>query len=124
MEPSVGPSDMIVHATEDDDTISATVTIDILTSTQDSLQTPTAEDADQDSELWCYCQRNMQEELVGCDKPNCKIQWYHLSCLQLTLNHSYQRANNIVQNVTKSDTSQSARERARQVRRSVRVFKH
>ena len=88
MEPLVGPSDMTVHATEDDDTISATVTIDILTNTQDSLQTPAAEDADQDSEddaLWCYCQRNIQEELVGCDNPNCKIEWYHLSCLQLKL---------------------------------------
>ena len=69
-------------------------------------------------------EKNMQEELVGCDNLNCKIQRYHLSCLQLTLSHSYQRANGIVQNVTKSDTSQSARERARQVRRNVRVFKH
>jgi len=80
VEPLEGPSDMTVDAT-----VSATVTSDILTSIQDSLQTPAAEDTNQDSDdaLWCYCQQNMQEELVGCD--NRKIQWLHLSCLQLTL---------------------------------------
>ena len=36
--------------------------------------------------LWCYCQQDKTEELmVGCDNPTCQIEWFHLSCLRLTV---------------------------------------
>ena len=36
--------------------------------------------------LWCYCQQDKPEQsLVGCDNPACQIEWFHLSCLHLTV---------------------------------------
>jgi len=35
--------------------------------------------------LWCYCQVDKQDEMVGCDNEECLIQWFHLSCLNLTV---------------------------------------
>lgn len=38
------------------------------------------------SALWCYCQQDKPEEsMVGCDNPTCRIEWFHLSCLRLTV---------------------------------------
>jgi len=35
-------------------------------------------------ELWCYCQQpESDREMVGCDYPDCSIQWFHLDCLDL-----------------------------------------
>ena len=79
-----------VTTTEVDDTVSTTVTVtsEVPTSTQDSLQVldeDSGADSEEDDTLWCYCQQNLQEELVGCDNPSCKIKWFHLSYLQLKL---------------------------------------
>ena len=36
---------------------------------------------------WCYCKEDESiDHMIGCDNPNCPIQWFHLSCLHLTLN--------------------------------------
>ena len=36
-------------------------------------------------DLWCYCQQPESErEMVGCDYPDCSIQWFHLDCLGLS----------------------------------------
>lgn len=36
--------------------------------------------------LWCYCQQDKPEQsMVGCDNPTCRIEWFHLSCLHLTV---------------------------------------
>ena len=37
------------------------------------------------TELWCYC--NKPEEtgkaMIGCDNPNCPIEWFHMECLNM-----------------------------------------
>ena len=99
-EPSMGPLNEVVldvvhdsldgtsnvTTTKVDDTVSTTVTVtsDVPTSTQDSLQVldeDSGQDSEEDDTLWCYCKQNLQEELVSCDNPSCKIKWFHLSCL-------------------------------------------
>ncbi|XP_068743560.1 uncharacterized protein [Montipora capricornis] len=43
-----------------------------------------ASDSDDDGP-WCYCQQYIEgSQLIGCDKPDCKIQWFHMSCVGLT----------------------------------------
>ena len=36
---------------------------------------------------WCYCQEDRPDldQMVGCDNQDCPIQWFHLSCLNLTV---------------------------------------
>lgn len=34
-----------------------------------------------DSDLYCECQRYSYGEMIGCDNPNCKYQWFHLDCV-------------------------------------------
>ena len=35
---------------------------------------------------WCYCQTEIEGgKLIGCDNPKCKIQWFHMTCLQLDI---------------------------------------
>jgi len=55
------------------DQASSGVAVDDLNSSQDGI--------------WCYCQENKQDEMVGCDNEDCPIQWFHLSCLNLTWNN-------------------------------------
>ena len=42
-----------------------------------------ADDLNSLQELWCYCQQN-KDEMVGCDNGDCPIQWFHMSCWNLT----------------------------------------
>lgn len=34
-------------------------------------------------ELFCYCRQPESGNMIACDFPNCSIEWYHLSCLNL-----------------------------------------
>ena len=35
--------------------------------------------------LWCYCsQSDAYDDMIGCDNAECKIQWFHWSCVNLT----------------------------------------
>ena len=35
---------------------------------------------------WCYCRKSeSNDHMIGCDNAACLIQWFHLSCLHLTL---------------------------------------
>ena len=61
--------DLCVHSSQDDD---------LNTSQDDDLNTS------QDG-LWCYCQQYRDDKMVGYDNDNCSIQWFHLSCLNLTV---------------------------------------
>lgn len=35
------------------------------------------------SEEYCYCHGPEEGEMVGCDNPSCKYQWFHTTCLKL-----------------------------------------
>ncbi|TNY21685.1 hypothetical protein DMC30DRAFT_394429 [Rhodotorula diobovata] len=32
---------------------------------------------------YCFCQRPSFGEMIGCDAPDCKIEWFHLNCIGL-----------------------------------------
>lgn len=38
----------------------------------------------EDDELYCFCQQVSYGEMVGCDNPNCKYEWFHYDCVGLT----------------------------------------
>ncbi|XP_045180321.2 uncharacterized protein LOC123539668 [Mercenaria mercenaria] len=41
-------------------------------------------DAEQPSKLYCLCQKPEDDQkYVGCDNPDCSVQWFHLHCLKL-----------------------------------------
>eukprot|EP00358_Blepharisma_japonicum_P005208 CAMPEP_0202944202 /NCGR_PEP_ID=MMETSP1395-20130829/4919_1 /ASSEMBLY_ACC=CAM_ASM_000871 /TAXON_ID=5961 /ORGANISM="Blepharisma japonicum, Strain Stock R1072" /LENGTH=184 /DNA_ID=CAMNT_0049642683 /DNA_START=88 /DNA_END=642 /DNA_ORIENTATION=- len=33
---------------------------------------------------YCYCQKDSPEEMIGCDNPGCKREWFHFSCVGLS----------------------------------------
>ena len=35
------------------------------------------------SDVFCYCGGPEEGTMIACDLPECKIEWFHLSCLQL-----------------------------------------
>lgn len=37
----------------------------------------------QDHDLYCICQKNTNEDMIGCDNSACKFQWFHFSCVGL-----------------------------------------
>ncbi|PBK77804.1 hypothetical protein ARMSODRAFT_946680 [Armillaria solidipes] len=46
--------------------------------------TYTPESTDPDEPKYCYCERISFGEMIACDNPPCKIEWFHLSCTGLT----------------------------------------
>ncbi|XP_063360788.1 uncharacterized protein LOC134649885 [Cydia amplana] len=34
---------------------------------------------------FCYCGRNIASPMIGCDGPQCALQWYHFSCVGITI---------------------------------------
>ena len=44
----------------------------------------TTDTYDSNTEVWCFCkQGESYGDMIGCDNPQCTIQWFHLSCLKL-----------------------------------------
>lgn len=41
------------------------------------------EEGDEDKTLYCFCQRYSFGEMVACDGPNCKYEWFHYGCVNL-----------------------------------------
>ena len=37
-----------------------------------------------DEKLWCVCRTASSGEMIACDNSNCKIEWFHFSCLDIT----------------------------------------
>ncbi|GAA5827134.1 hypothetical protein JCM11251_001131 [Rhodosporidiobolus azoricus] len=37
----------------------------------------------EDATPYCFCQRPSFGEMIGCDSPDCKIEWFHLGCIGL-----------------------------------------
>ena len=42
------------------------------------------EGEDEDTNLYCICQRMSFGEMIECDNPKCKYQWFHFECLGIT----------------------------------------
>ena len=37
---------------------------------------------------WCYCKQDEDfDYMIACDNQNCPIEWYHLSCVHLSLDN-------------------------------------
>ena len=39
---------------------------------------------DADNTLYCFCQRVLFGEMIGCDNDDCKYEWFHWSCVGIT----------------------------------------
>ncbi|KAI0698563.1 hypothetical protein BC835DRAFT_640979 [Cytidiella melzeri] len=37
----------------------------------------------EDKELYCFCRKLSYGEMIGCDNPDCRFQWFHLPCVNL-----------------------------------------
>ncbi len=37
------------------------------------------------SDVWCFCNRGEEGNMIACDNDSCSIKWFHLQCLKLTL---------------------------------------
>lgn len=46
-------------------------------------QNGSLENEDEDKTLYCFCQRVSFGEMVACDGPNCKYEWFHYDCVDL-----------------------------------------
>ena len=52
---------------------------------QPSLSTSTAiELQDLDEDVWCYCRKGEEGEMIACDSGHCLIGWFHTACLKMT----------------------------------------
>ncbi|KAI0921156.1 hypothetical protein AcW1_010297 [Taiwanofungus camphoratus] len=51
---------------------------------EDDLDDAMEEGGDaEDKELYCFCQKLSYGEMIACDNPNCRYQWFHLPCVNL-----------------------------------------
>ena len=35
--------------------------------------------------VYCLCPGSEEGTMIACDNPNCQIEWFHTSCLQMTI---------------------------------------
>ncbi|KAJ6533046.1 plan Homeodomain finger of tumor Supressor Ing4 [Mycena capillaripes] len=40
--------------------------------------------ADPNERRYCYCDQISRGEMIACDAPRCKREWFHLKCTNLT----------------------------------------
>ncbi|GMF05886.1 unnamed protein product [Ambrosiozyma monospora] len=40
--------------------------------------------ANEDDELYCFCQQVSYGDMIACDNSNCKYEWFHYGCVGLT----------------------------------------
>ncbi|KAL3232122.1 Chromatin modification-related protein YNG2 [Nakaseomyces bracarensis] len=50
---------------------------------QEELFSSMNENENEDQNLYCFCQRVSFGEMVACDGPNCKYEWFHYECVNL-----------------------------------------
>ena len=41
------------------------------------------ETASSQEEMWCFCHTPESEEMIACDNEQCKIIWFHTTCLRM-----------------------------------------
>jgi len=45
----------------------------------------TVQQEDSANDIWCYCKQPTDDRaMIGCDYPDCLIQWFHIDCLKLS----------------------------------------
>ncbi|ORY25924.1 hypothetical protein BCR39DRAFT_542595 [Naematelia encephala] len=37
-----------------------------------------------DNQLYCLCQQKSYGEMIGCDNDNCRYEWFHVKCVNIT----------------------------------------
>jgi hypothetical protein len=52
----------------------------LLRSFQEVLDMP----VDPNEPTYCLCQQVSYGEMIGCDNPDCPIEWFHFGCMSLT----------------------------------------
>ena len=52
-------------------------------STTDDVYGHTDTESTPDQPLCCYCRRPEDGTMIGCDNPDCPIEWFHVECLKL-----------------------------------------
>lgn len=50
---------------------------------QEELFSSMNDNENEDQNLYCFCQRVSFGEMVACDGPNCKYEWFHYECVNL-----------------------------------------
>lgn len=48
-----------------------------------ALECQTLSDTEEEEVEVCICRQPITEEMLVCDNPDCQIQWFHLSCVDL-----------------------------------------
>ena len=53
---------------------------------EQSTNFPDLVEDEEDNGLWCYCRQDeYYDMMIACDGENCPTEWFHLSCVNLTL---------------------------------------
>ena len=53
-------------------------------SSNNGVPTMVPQDNTPPKDVWCYCKQPEDDKpMIGCDYPDCQIQWFHLECLKL-----------------------------------------
>lgn len=47
-------------------------------------QTLNDEPIDPNEPVYCYCRQVSYGDMIGCDNPNCALEWFHYQCVGLT----------------------------------------
>ncbi|KIK60865.1 hypothetical protein GYMLUDRAFT_167361 [Collybiopsis luxurians FD-317 M1] len=42
-------------------------------------------EVDDDIKVYCFCHRPSFGDMIACDEPTCKVEWYHLACIGLAV---------------------------------------
>ncbi|KAJ7630512.1 hypothetical protein FB45DRAFT_990520 [Roridomyces roridus] len=52
---------------------------------EDEMDAEGEEDGEgEDENLYCFCQKQSYGDMIACDNDDCRYEWFHLSCVQLS----------------------------------------
>jgi len=83
-----------IHTDED-----STVSVHRQDGDRDPSTMPSASANMGNTSLWCYCRQD-ENYMIWCDNEECPIEWFHLSCVNMTMDEVL-KANCVVQNAAK-----------------------
>lgn len=74
-----------LHLDDDDDDDLLRFSAGLFALTKDEFDHPHSGPGDDaDNNLYCFCQRVLFGEMIGCDNDDCKYEWFHWSCVGIT----------------------------------------